>query len=336
MSIKNVFVIGGTGFVGPPLIQQLTKCGHDVTYLHRGETHDSRTDGAREVIADRKDESRLAAAIAMSKPDIVVDMIPFTADDALAVRRACCDSVQRIVALSSIDVYLAFGRIHETEPGPVQPTPLTELSSLRQTNQPGGPTCDKIAVEQTYLSEVSPPATILRLPAIYGARDKYRRLRGYLKRMDDGRPFILLGESIAKWKFSRGYVENVAHAISLAVQQDCAAGEIYNVAEPQAMTEADLVHTIARTTGWQGDVITLPDGYLPEYLKPKVNFAQDWEVCTRKIREQLGYSEIVNSATAFERTVDWERSSPPEAEPFEYDDRLEDQAFEAAATSDRT
>jgi hypothetical protein len=38
----------------------------------------------------------------------------------------------------------------------------------------------------------------------------------YIKRMDDGRPAILLDEAYARWRWARGYVENIAHAIALA------------------------------------------------------------------------------------------------------------------------
>jgi nucleoside-diphosphate-sugar epimerase len=41
------------------------------------------------------------------------------------------------------------------------------------------------------------PGTVLRLPTVYGPGDYQHRLFEYLKRMDDGRPAILLGEGVA-------------------------------------------------------------------------------------------------------------------------------------------
>ena len=134
----RVFLIGGTGFTGPALVRELLQRQHEVTFLHRGNTSDPRTKGAREIIADRQDESQLCDAIAANSPDIVVDMIPFTADDAARTINASQGVVSRVVALSSIDVYLAYGRIHCTELGPLQPTPLDESSALRETNLPEG------------------------------------------------------------------------------------------------------------------------------------------------------------------------------------------------------
>lgn len=323
----RVLLIGGTGFTGPALVSQLLERGHDVSFLHRGRTHDTRTRGAREIIADRKDSSQLSRAVTDAAPDIVVDMIPFTSEDAAKTREACEGVVSRVIALSSIDVYLAYGRIWKTEPGPLQPTPLTELSALRETNQPEGPDRDKLAVERSFKDDANVSATILRLPAIYGARDKHRRLRSYLKRMDDGRQTLLLGESISTWKFSRGYVDNVAHAVALAIENDEAAGEVFNVAEPRAMTELEFVKAIGEAAGWQGEVRVLPDTQLPKHLQPKVNFEQNWDVETGKIRSQLGYRELVPVQEALRRTIEWERANPLDVEPLEYDYDQEDQAL---------
>ena len=54
------------------------------------------------------------------------------------------------------------------------------------------------------------PATVLRLPAVYGPGDTQHRLRAYLRQMDDGRPSIPLPDGQADWRWTRGYVENVA------------------------------------------------------------------------------------------------------------------------------
>jgi hypothetical protein len=54
---------------------------------------------------------------------------------------------------------------------------------------------------------------------VYGLHDYQLRLLYYLKRMDDRRPAILLDEEIARWRWTRSYVENVAVAIALAVAE---------------------------------------------------------------------------------------------------------------------
>lgn len=317
----RVFLIGGTRFTGPALIEQLVDGGHEVMCVHRGKTSALLPPSVREFIADRNDLASLRPALEEFGPDVAVDMFAFSAADAASGCDLLRGRVGRVVVLSSIDVYLAYGRIHRTEAGPIQATPLTEESELRKTDQPEGPKSDKLSVERIYRNANELPATILRLPAIYGARDHHRRLRCYLKRMDDRRPSILIGESIAGWKFSRGHVENVAHAIKLAIEQDRAANQTFHVAEPSAMTETEFIKTIAKAADWNGQIVAIPDGKLPEHLKFKVDFRQDWDVDSSKIRSLLGYTELIDTPTAVRKTIEWERQNPPKVEstPFDYD-----------------
>jgi nucleoside-diphosphate-sugar epimerase len=59
---------------------------------------------------------------------------------------------------------------------------------------------------------------VVRLPAVYGPGDKQHRLLPYVRRMDDERPAVLLTTDQAGWRWTRGYVVNVAAAIALAVR----------------------------------------------------------------------------------------------------------------------
>ena len=104
---------------------------------------------------------------------------------------------------------------------------------------------DKILVEQAVLDQPALPATVLRLPAVYGPGDKGYRLRPYVQRMADGRPAILLAAEQARWRWTRGYVGNVAAAIALAVTDSRAAGRIYNVGDSPTPTEREWVENIA-------------------------------------------------------------------------------------------
>jgi nucleoside-diphosphate-sugar epimerase len=83
---------------------------------------------------------------------------------------------------------------------------------------------EKFAVERVVLGETDLPATVMRLPIVHGPVDLNRRLSPYLKRMDDGRPAIVLDEGLTRWKCPRGYVEDVAAAIALAVVDHRAPG----------------------------------------------------------------------------------------------------------------
>jgi nucleoside-diphosphate-sugar epimerase len=166
---------------------------------------------------------------------------------------------------------------------------------------------EKIQVEKVVLSDSSLPGTVLRLPMVYGPGDYQHRLYPYLRRMDDRRPILLLDEGLARWRCPRGYVEDVAAAIALAVTKSEAAGRVYNVAEPIACTEADWVARIGEAVGWGGKIVPVPRGRLPVAFNTDQHLVMD----PTRIRAELGYEEIVPPAEALRRTIAWERAHPP-------------------------
>src|SRR4029077_4678792 len=109
---------------------------------------------------------------------------------------------------------------------------------------------DKILVERVVLGDNTLSGTVLRLPFVYGPRDNQHRLAYYLKRMDDHRPAIALEAAFAGWRATRGYVDNVAEAIALAVTDVRAAGRTYNVGDQDVLSEREWVEAIGHAAGW--------------------------------------------------------------------------------------
>jgi nucleoside-diphosphate-sugar epimerase len=336
----RILVIGGTRFMGPLVVRSLSEQGHEVTVFHRGQTRSDLPRGVREILGDRRSLAESAVELQRLAPEAVLDMIPENEQEALEVMRIFSGVARRVIAISSQDVYRAFGRVNGKETGPVESMPITEESALRQNLYPyRGETVrdqddpkkwqddyDKILVERVVMSDASLPGTILRLPMVYGPGDYQHRLFSYLKRMDDNRPAILLDEAEAQWRWTHGYVENVADAIAMAVTDDRAAGRIYNVGEPFTFTMAEWVGKVGRTAGWQGRVVSVSNGRLPEPLRWGINAEQDIVVDSSRIRRELGYEEQVDLEEALKRTVAWERANPPkEIDPKEFDYVAEDE-----------
>jgi nucleoside-diphosphate-sugar epimerase len=327
----KILVIGGTNFIGLNVVLQLIAMGHEVTVFNRGETN---TDLPKEVewikgdkpsacssfVGDRHNLLQYKQEFQKLAPQVVLDMIPYTAKDAQGVVNTFQDIAQRVVAISSQDVYRARDIIWQKETGIIDPIPLTENSPLRSqlypyrglSDDPFAHDYDKIPVEQVLMSASNLTATILRLPMVYGARDYQHRLYPYIKRMDDQRPAIILEEKLARWQGCYGYVENVARAIALAVIDQRATGRIYNVSE-STITIADLVKAIAHIVGWQGKIVILPKSQMPDTWKFEANLDQHWVTDSTRIRTELGYTEIVDRHEALKRTIAWEREHPPEA-----------------------
>ncbi|MDJ0634092.1 MAG: NAD-dependent epimerase/dehydratase family protein [Xenococcaceae cyanobacterium MO_188.B29] len=316
----KVLVIGGTNFIGPHVVRQLIEMGHEVTVFNRGQTTAELPEEVKWIKGDRHNLSDYRSQFQQLAPEVVLDMIPYTAKDALGVVDTFKDIAQRVVAISSGDVYRARDIVWQKETGIIDRTPLTENSPLRSqlypyrglSDEPFAHDYDKIPVEQVLMSATDLPATILRLPMVYGAGDYQHRLYPYFKRMDDKRPAIVLEEKLAHWQGCYGYVENVAYAIALAVNNEKAKGRIYNVAELPGSTVADLVKAIAKIVGWQGEIVIIPKTQMPASWEFKANLNQHWITDSSRLRTELDYTEIVDRDEAFRKTISWERKHPPE------------------------
>lgn len=315
----NILVIGGTHFIGPYVVRQLVEQGHQVTVFHRGQTQADLPLDVHHLYGDRAQLHRHREDFYNLAPEVVLDMIAYTQADAQAVVDLFKGQARRAVVISSQEVYRARDIIWKLETDILDPTPLTEASPLRSRLYPyrdlpelrGELPADyeKILVEQAYQSEPDLPATLLRLPMVYGPGDYRHRLQVYLKRMDDRRPAIVLETSMANWRGSYGYVENVAHAIALAITDERAVGRTYNISEPDSLSEADLIRAIGQQVGWQGQVVSVPAAQMPEPWQVMLNTEQHWTTDSTRIRQELGFLETITREEALRRTIAWERTA---------------------------
>lgn len=321
--------------MGPPLVWRLNELGHEVVLFHRGRTQADLPTDVRHILGDRQNLADSTIEFERFAPDVVLDMIPAAERDARDVMHTFKDIAGRVVGISSQDVYRAYGRLIHIEPGPIEPVPLTEDSPLRRRLYPyrestkgqdhPGYDYEKILVERVYTSDPQMPGTILRLPMVYGPGDPLHRLFEYLKRMDDDRPAIVLEQGLAEWRWTKGYVENVAAAIALAVTDERATGRIYNLGERETLREAEWVRRLGRVTGWQGRIAVVPRDRLPDHMVPEEDTEQHILVDTSRIRGELGYREPVRLYEALRRTIAWARANPPdEIDPQDFDYDTED------------
>jgi nucleoside-diphosphate-sugar epimerase len=282
-------IIGGTGFIGPHVVRELAARGLAVTVFHRGLHNIELPSGVQEVrAADAAfPVMRFPAELTEQDIDVVIHMVPMGEADADAALQAFSGRAGRIVAISSGDVYRAYGVFTGIEPGPVASGLLTEGAPLRsvlypyraKAKSPGDLEFhyEKILMERVLMSQTGLPATILRLPKVYGPGGNADLATVYGFADHPG------------WRWTHGYVENVAHAIVLAALNERAAGRIYNVGEAYTPTVAErLAH--------------LPPSDVPRSQDPSLNFEQDIAYDTSRIRADLGYDEPVGYEEGLRRT----------------------------------
>ena len=317
----RVLVLGGTRFIGPPAVRRLVELGHEVAVFHRGQTHADLPDSVAHIYGDRNHLADFSEDFRRFGADIVLEMNAGTEQEGKILLDLFLGMARRLVVISSGDVYRAYDRFRKIDPGLPDATPLTEDSPLRDRLYPYrhyakghedyGYHYEKILMEKAVQSAPEKlPATVLRLPMVYGPGDYQMRLFPYVKRMDDQRQVILLSEHQAQWRGLRGYVEDVGEAIALCVVSEKASGRTYHVADKVNATEREWVEQIAMATGWQGKIVVLPHDQMPEHLRADRNYAQDWSLDSSRIREELGYVQPTPEADAMLRSVRWQQANP--------------------------
>jgi nucleoside-diphosphate-sugar epimerase len=325
--------------MGPHIVSRLAGEGNSVTVFHRNRAETGLPDGVSELLGDRNRLGDFESDFRRLRPDVVVDMMLLSESQASQLMAVMTGLAARLVVASSCDVYLRYDLLRGVEQEPPGDGRVDESSPLRRKLFPYRDSVpdashelydyDKILVERAVMSNAALPATVLRLPVVYGPGDYQHRFYGWVKRMRDGRRAIILERGQAEWRVTRGYVENCADAIYRAVIDHRAAGRIYNVGEPTAPTEREWIERIAAMLQWSGKIVCTGAGDLPDTMRSGLNWRHNLIFDTAKIRNELGFIEPVDAETSLARTIAWETASPPQShrDPFDYD--AEDRILEA-------
>jgi nucleoside-diphosphate-sugar epimerase len=322
----RVMVLGGTRFVGAAIVEELHGHGHELLLVHRGE-HE--LDGAARLAdhlhADRRDLPHLRGVVTDFDPEALVDTSAMSAADAETALAAVGDGV-RLLVLSSMDVYRAFGAVlARTE---TDALPLDETSPVRPERYPyrGHPTLggqawvqdyEKLDVEAAYLAR---EATVCRLPMVYGERDYQRREEPILRRVRAGRDRVPAGAG--SWLWTRGYVRDVAAGVRLALESEAVVAEVLNLGEARTWTMRLWARHVLEAAGSTAELTRVPDVLLPHDLQLLGAVAQHLLVDSSKARDLLGWTET-DPHEALVRSVAWHLANPPEgaSEDFAADDR---------------
>jgi len=316
----RVMVLGGTRFIGAAIVEELDAHGHELLIVHRGEHEPDDLPAADHLHADRRDLPHLRGAIQEFGPEGLIDTCALTAADAETALAALGGDV-RLLVLSSMDVYRAFGSVltgAETDP-----LPLDETSPVRTERYPyrgrmeRGDDYEKLDVEAPYLARA---ATVCRLPMVYGERDHQRREEPILGRLRAGRTRIPIGTG--SWLWTRGYVRDVATGVRLALESEAAVAEVLNLGESRSWSMGLWARHVLAAAGAQAELVRVPDVLLPDDLEEFGTVAQHLLVDSSKARDLLGWQET-DPHQALHRSVAWHLAHPPEdaSEDFGADDR---------------
>ncbi|MEA2656387.1 MAG: hypothetical protein QOI23_1752 [Chloroflexota bacterium] len=304
----RVVVLGGTRFIGRAIVDELAAAGHDLLLVHRGVLEPDGMPDAQHLHVERADLTKHRAELETFNPDAAIDCRALTRVDAETAIAALPGEL-RLVVISSVDVYRAFGALNEDRE--TDPTPLDESSPVRPNRYPyrgqmdGMDDYDKLDVEDVYLAH---GGTSLRLPMVYGEHDYQRREEFILKRLRAGRARIPVGAGT--WLACRGYVRDIARGARLALESSTAAGEVLNLCEDRTFSMGMWSRMILSAAGSDAELVRVADDLLPEDLKPTGTMTQHIAASAKKARAMLGWTTSDPMET-LRTTVKWHLANPP-------------------------
>jgi nucleoside-diphosphate-sugar epimerase len=316
----KVLVLGGTRFIGRAIVEELAGAGHDVLVVHRGRLEPPDMPAVRHLHAERSELAAHRDELDAFDPEAAIDCRALTRADSEAVLGLLGKDV-RLVVISSVDVYRAFGAVNDDRE--TDPVPLDEESPVRPTRYPyrgrapGMDDYDKLDVEDVYLAR---GATSFRLPMVYGEHDYQLREEYILRRVRAGRPRIPFGSG--QWLAARGYVRDIARGIRLSLGVPQAVGEVMNLCEDRTYSMRMWSLMILSAAGSDAELVTVADDALPEDLKPTGTMTQHIAVSAHKARAMLGWTTS-DPEQSLRTTVAWHLAHPPDDADtdFSADDR---------------
>jgi nucleoside-diphosphate-sugar epimerase len=314
----NVMVLGATGFIGPPLVRALAGLRHDVVAVSRNPQSAQPQPGVTALALDRGDPDAVAAAAAGA--DAVIDLLAMTLATTQPLIERLAGKVGRYVLASSGDVYRQYGALHRHEWLDRPSARLDEDAPLRTKLYPYRATprrpaddpnawlddYDKIPIERALAAQRDLPGVIVRLPMLYGPRDRQRRFAWAIRPMLAKAPVIEVDAQWAAWRTSYGFVDDVAAGLALAATHPSAAGA-YNLGPLEAPDHAVWAGRFAAVLSWQGEVRPVSRDAVAEPARTALDALDlDFPLVadTRRIRAGLGYSEPTHPTEALRRTVE--------------------------------
>jgi nucleoside-diphosphate-sugar epimerase len=299
----RVLIAGATEFFAPFIADDLVARRHEVAVLTSADfDFGAGVECIRESVG-------LAEAVSTWRPDALADMRHDGAPRAQDVLLACAGRAARTVHLSSAVVY-----------GPDPVCPIDEGTELVRPDKALPEAAAQIEADQAVLAAMGEgaPATILRMPHVYGPRDPRCAEWFFTKRVLDERKRIAVpdgGFQICH----RGFVQTMARGVVQALTSARAAGQVYNLGEEKLYTLAQLARAVANALDYKCDIYSVP-GHLWRAPHDHTSFYD-----LRRARAQLRYRDLMIPRDGLELTLGWLCQSPPKdwswpgiENPFDY------------------
>ena len=323
MAAPTVALIGGTGPTGPLLAAGLEARGHEVTVVHTGAHEIDEVAHREHVHLDVRSLEALTELFASRGFDLCLA----TYGRLRAIAEATAGRVGRFVSIGGVPAYRGFFDAGRFDP-PGMPVPTAEDAPTADTDDDGKSYRIRRTEEVVYAHH--PDATHFRYPYLYGPRQPVPREWCIVRRVLDGRRHLVVPDGgLALQSFAS--TANAAHAVLLAVDRpDAAQGEIFNVADLECLTLAQVVDLVAGALGAELEQVSIPAALAWPARPLMMQQASTHRVVDLgKLVHRLGYTDVVPARQGVTDVARWLAEHPPE--PGGVEERVLEDPFDYAA-----
>ena len=303
--MRSALVIGGTGPTGPYIVNGLVARGFDVTVFHTGAHELAEVDHVPHRHGDVRSVEGVRSAIGADHFDVVVA----TYGRLRAVAEALVGRTGQLVAIGGVPAYRGYFDATRWDP-PGLPVPSREDAPTSTEDDDGK--SYRIARTEEILFALHPTACVFRYPYVYGPRQLVPREWLFVRRVLDRRPFVIVPDD-GLTLIGHGYTDNLAHAVLLAVDHpEAAAGQVFNAIDEECLTIRQVAELIALELDHDWEIVSMP-AQLATPAKPlmQANRTTHRVLDTAKLRQLLGYSDVVPAREAVRRAARWLVEHPP-------------------------
>lgn len=303
--MRTVLVVGGTGPTGYAVVRRLLAAGDRVTILHTG-AHEVDFGGAVEHLhTDPTSLDGLAAALGSRSFDVAVS----TSGRLRHVVTVLSGRVGRLVAVTGLPAYSGW-QVPVGRPG--YPLPLREGDPPARplADLPGDKLSAGVQQGERLVAEAAGrgafEAAILRYTMVYGPYAYIPFEWYFVRRVLDGRRVLAL-EGDGLMLPQRGYADNLAAAVLLAMAHPGTAGRTFNVGDEQVLSVAAIAAEVAGALGHSFEVVGVPMSASP--CGNPFALRQNTVFDLGAIRA-LGYRDVVGVTEATRRAAVWLAEHP--------------------------